>query len=71
MRFTCSSLPLASSFCSMEEMMRQEARRAPITFLYATDSRLRSSTDSSWSCTMVATFFISATWGAGSGVCAR
>ena len=29
MRATCASLFLASSFCSMEETMRQEARRAP------------------------------------------
>nr|GLL26210.1 40S ribosomal protein S6 [Ipomoea trifida] len=36
---TWSSLPRLSSFCSMEEMMRHEARRAPITFLYATESR--------------------------------
>jgi len=33
MRLTCSSLPLLSSFCSMDEMIRQDARRAPITFL--------------------------------------
>ena len=58
---TCSSLPLLSSFCSMLEMMRHDARRAPITFLYATDSRLRSSTLSSWSCTILATRFISST----------
>jgi hypothetical protein len=41
---TCLSEPLDSSFCSMEEMMRQEARRVPTTFLYATDKRFRSST---------------------------
>jgi hypothetical protein len=29
MRRTLFSLPLLSSFCSMEETMRQEARRAP------------------------------------------
>jgi hypothetical protein len=45
----------------MEEMMRQDARREPITFLYATDSRLRSSTDSSLSVTSLATLSISAT----------
>jgi hypothetical protein len=43
----------------MEEMIRQEARREPITFLYATDSRLRSSTDSSLSATCFATASIS------------
>ncbi len=32
-RLTCSSLPLESSFCSMEEMILHEARRAPMTFL--------------------------------------
>lgn len=31
------------SFASIEEMMRSEARRAPTTFLYATERRLRSS----------------------------
>jgi hypothetical protein len=36
--------------CSMEEMTLQEARLDPITFLYATDSRLRSSTESSCCC---------------------
>src|ERR1700712_260473 len=46
---TWASLPLLSSFCSMEETIRHEARRAPMTFLYATESRLRSSTVSSWS----------------------
>lgn len=61
MRFTFSSFPLDSSFCSMLEMIRHDARRAPITFLYATDKRLRSSTDNSWSCTICATFFISET----------
>ena len=44
---TWSSLPLLSSFCSMLETILQDARRAPITFLYATESRLRSSTLSS------------------------
>jgi len=93
MRATCASLFLASSFCSIEETMRHEARRAPevfcvflgkrslrevsfsffssslpigeklnnqlpnspMTFLKATDSRLRSSTESSWSWTSLAT----------------
>jgi hypothetical protein len=44
---TCLALPLFSSFCSMEETMRQDARRVPMTFLYATESRFRSSTVSS------------------------
>ena len=35
------------SFASIEPMMRSEARRAPTTFLYATDSRLRSSRERS------------------------
>lgn len=34
---------LVTSLDSIEEMMRKDARRAPTTFLYATDSRLRSS----------------------------
>jgi len=33
----------------MEVTILQEARRAPITFLYATERRFRSSTDNSWS----------------------
>jgi len=32
---TWLELPLDSSFCSMEEMMRHDARRAPMTFLRA------------------------------------
>ena len=35
------------SFASIEPMMRSEARRAPTTFLYATESRLRSSRERS------------------------
>jgi hypothetical protein len=31
------------SLSSMEDKMRQDARRAPITFLYPTDNKLRSS----------------------------
>ncbi|MPC08371.1 hypothetical protein E2C01_000957 [Portunus trituberculatus] len=54
-----SSPPLFSSFCSMEEMMRHDARRAPITFLYATESRFLSSTVSSTS--MEATSFMAST----------
>lgn len=49
MRATWASLPLDSSFCSMDVTIRHDARRAPMTFLYATDSKFRSSTDSSWS----------------------
>ena len=56
---TWPSLPLVSSFCSMEETMRQDARRAPMTFLYATDNKLRSSTVSSTSSR--ATCFIDST----------
>lgn len=58
---TWDSFPLDSSFCSIEEMILHDARRAPITlepvsartrpgrpyFLYDTESRLRSSTVSS------------------------
>jgi hypothetical protein len=44
---TWASLPLDSSFCSMEDTIRQEARLAPMRFLYATESGLRSSTVSS------------------------
>uniref|UniRef100_J3N8X4 Uncharacterized protein n=1 Tax=Oryza brachyantha TaxID=4533 RepID=J3N8X4_ORYBR len=42
-----ASFPRPSSFCSIDEMIRHDARRAPMTFLYATDSRFRSSTVSS------------------------
>ena len=35
------------SFASIEPMMRSEARRAPTTFLYATERRLRSSRERS------------------------
>jgi len=38
---------LDSSLLSMELTMRHDARRAPMTFLYATESKLRSSTPSS------------------------
>ena len=41
--------PFDSSFYSMEEMNLHKARHAPIRFLYATESKLRSSTVSSWS----------------------
>lgn len=44
-----SSQPLLSSLCSMLLIILQDARRAPITFLYATDSRFLSSTVSSTS----------------------
>ncbi|KNC24668.1 hypothetical protein FF38_13573 [Lucilia cuprina] len=54
-----SSAPLFSSFCSIEVIIRHEARRAPITFLYATDKRLRSSTVNSTS--IEATFFMAST----------
>lgn len=53
---------LVSSFCSIEEIILQEARRAPITFLYATERRFLSSTVSSLSETLrEATFFIAST----------
>ncbi|CAH1981226.1 unnamed protein product [Acanthoscelides obtectus] len=54
-----SSPPFDSSFCSMDEIILQEALLAPITFLYATDNRFRSSTVSSTS--SFATFFIAST----------
>lgn len=38
---------LTSPFCSMELITRQLALLDPITFLYATERRLRSSIDSS------------------------
>lgn len=40
-------LPLASSLPSMDETILHDARRAPMTFLYATERRLRSSIESS------------------------
>ena len=46
--FTRSSLPFDSSFCSIEEMIRHDERRPPITCLNATERRLRSSMESSW-----------------------
>ncbi len=53
------SLPLLSSFCSIEDMIRHEALRAPMTFLYPTESRFLSSTVSSTS--SFATFFMAST----------
>ncbi|KAL4612116.1 hypothetical protein ACB092_08G175400 [Castanea dentata] len=50
-----------SSFYSIEEMMRQEARLAPITFLYATERRFRSSTMSSLLSTTTETFSMNST----------
>ena len=44
MSVTLSVSPFSFSLDSMEESTRQEARRAPTTFLYATLSRLRSCT---------------------------
>ena len=58
MASACVSSPLPLSFCSMLDRMRHEARRAPITFLYPTDSRLRSSTLSSASLLIADTVFI-------------
>uniref|UniRef100_A0A8D8U8B0 Uncharacterized protein n=1 Tax=Cacopsylla melanoneura TaxID=428564 RepID=A0A8D8U8B0_9HEMI len=46
-RAICCFRSEPSVFCSMEEITRHEDRRAPTTFLYATDSRFRSSLDSS------------------------
>lgn len=57
--FNLSSPPLFSSFCSMLLIILQEALLAPITFLYATDSKFLSSTVSSTS--IPATFFIDST----------
>ena len=54
----CSSFP--SFFDSILESILHEARRAPITFLYATDSKFLSSTESS-TLPIFATFFISST----------
>lgn len=54
-----SSAPLFSSFCSILLMILHDARRAPITFLYATLSKFLSSTVSSTS--KEATFFIAST----------
>eukprot|EP00900_Chrysochromulina_parva_P010996 jgi/Chrpa1/19899/Chrysochromulina_OHIO_Genome00023803-RA len=52
--------PFSTSLLLMEPIMRSEARRAPTTFLYATESRLRSSSersaDAAW-----ATFFMYST----------
>ena len=42
MRLTFSLSPFCSSLFWMEPMIRRDARRAPTTFLYATDRRLRS-----------------------------
>nr|POE83736.1 hypothetical protein CFP56_06061 [Quercus suber] len=53
---TWSSLPRLSSFCPIEEMMRHDARLAPILFLYATERRFRSSTVSSSISTAAETF---------------
>jgi len=54
------SPPFSISLLLMEPMMRSEARRAPTTFLYATERRLRSSSerslDAAW-----ATFFMYST----------
>lgn len=57
--FNLSSPPLFSSFCSMLLIILQEALLAPITFLYATESRFLSSTVNSTS--IPATFFIDST----------
>ncbi len=43
----------------MDVTILQDARRAPMTFLYATERRFRSSTESSWSAD--ATFFMFST----------
>lgn len=59
MRATWPELPFDSSFCSMEVTILQEARRAPMTFLYATDRRFRSSTVRSQS--SLATIFMFST----------
>ena len=48
------------SFASIEPMIRSDARRAPTTFLYATESRLRSSSERS-SVAAVATAFMYST----------
>jgi len=58
-RFTLTSFPFASSFCSIDERILHEALRAPTTFLYPTDRRFRSSTVSST--LSFATFFIAST----------
>ena len=58
-RFAFCSFPLTSSFCSIDDRILQEALRAPITFLYPTESKFRSSTVKSTS--SFATFFIAST----------
>jgi hypothetical protein len=40
MRATCASLFLASSFCSIEETMRHEARRAPVFFFLELEQKV-------------------------------
>lgn len=52
---TCSLLPLLSSY-SVEEMIRHEALRVPITFLNVTNNKLRSSMS-----TVLATFSMAST----------
>lgn len=54
-----SSAPLFSSFCSILEIILQLALRAPMTFLYATESKFLSSTVNSTS--NDATFFMDST----------
>ncbi|WVZ04941.1 hypothetical protein V8G54_018287 [Vigna mungo] len=58
---TWSSLPLLSSFCSMEDIILHEALLAPITFLYATERRFLSSTVNSSTSTVFATFSMNST----------
>src|ERR1700727_87277 len=67
---TWASLPFDSSFCSIDDTILHDARRAPITFLYATERRLRSSTVSSWSDEATRFMFstISVRWRSKSGV---
>ena len=58
---TWSSLPWLSSFCSIEEMMRHNARLAPILFLYAIERRFRSLMVSSLLSTAAETFSMNST----------
>lgn len=65
----CAIFSLDFSFASIADKIRHDARRAPMTFLYATLNRFRSSTDSSMP--SAATFFIASTISSYLSACAR
>ena len=78
MRRTFSLSPLPSSLFWIEPMIRSDARRAPTTFLYATESRLRScpgsgigSPSRAWVGDRVGTWGGGAAWGCGAASAAR